>query len=108
MIVTPRNALAGMAALLLAGGTAIAGGMPPEIEIDANGVPIESEKTAAAAEVFDDGLALPPGEITAVAATPLEDIAAEAAASEVAVGPEEAVLPVAPVTGPFAMKKDHR
>ena len=114
MIVVPhiaRNALAGVTALLLAGGSAVAGGMPPEIEIDANGVPIESD--GATVEMRDGALASPPVEATNVAAPPLAAVAAGAvgpvvAGPVVAATPDEEPSPLAPVSGPFATKKDHR
>lgn len=109
MIAVPhvaRNALAGVTALLLAGGSAVAGGMPPEIEIDANGVPIESD--GATVEMRDGALASPPVEVTNVAAAPLAAVAAGAAGPVVAATPDEEPLPLAPVSGPFATYKDHR
>ncbi len=110
MIVVPhvaRIALAGVTALLLAGGSAVAGGMPPEIEIDANGVPIESD--GATVEMRDGALASPPVAVTSVAAAPLAAVAAGAAGPVVvAATPDEEPSPLAPVSGPFATKKDHR
>ncbi len=111
MFVTPRvarTALAGMAALVLAGGAAYAGGMPPEIEIDANGVPIESDAAATSAAMLDDGLAPSP---VAASAAPLETIIAAAgiAAEEprASQDPQDAQA-MPPAREPFAMKEDRR